>query len=585
MRRVILVATLAALLGLAAAACSGETEFVDVVVTVEVERVVEKEVVREVEVEKVVTVEVVKVVEVEKEVVVEVEKVVEVDRVLVATPTPLPAGTPRFGGTLRIVSQGSISALDPGFSIFYVVEAVSTHMFEALFGWDENLETAPRLVRRWELSDDNLTYTFDLRDDVKFHNGDDLTAQDVVVSLERWRTKPGAAVELFRQFTQTGEISAIDDGTLIVTLSEPMGALIDVLGFACCNHVVMPEEWAVTPTTEPVGELVGTGAFKFAEWDLGNRVVLERFDDYTPRRGRASGYTGETIAYLDKLIWLEIPDEETKAAGLQTGEWDVVDGMSFDFFKRLTDDPNIFVPQYKPGNYSWIALNPQTTPMNELKVRQALQAATDEEQFMSALGPNTLWQLCPATYYCGSPLEVRDGEELYNLNDMNLARQLLSESDYDGSTVVILNPTDYGTITPLGFVLKPLLEDIGFDVEMPAYDWATVTSMIGSTDQYSIFTAWSSHYDSGNPVTDFQIAGSFDWIIRDEELIELRLSYILEADAARRFEIVREINLQKHTKVPVLYLGQFFPIDPMSVDVKNYRRKAYPWYGNVWLER
>ena len=82
----------------------------------------------------------------------------------------------------------------------------------------------------------------------------------------------------------------------------------------------------------------------------------------------------------------------------------------------------------------------------------------------------------------------------------------MNESDYAGETAVILNPTDYGTITPLGPVLKSVMEDIGYAVEMPALDWATVTSMFGNTDSYSLATDWYSHWCCGNPIQDHLIS-------------------------------------------------------------------------------
>ena len=131
-----------------------------------------KEVIKEVEVERLVEVERIVTVEVETEVevvvekivTVEVEREVEIERVLVATPTPPSTGTPRFGGTLRIVSQASIASLDPIWTSAYVTIAVSTHMYEGLFGLDSNLASAPRMVSGWSLSSDAKTYTMTLRE-------------------------------------------------------------------------------------------------------------------------------------------------------------------------------------------------------------------------------------------------------------------------------------------------------------------------------------------------------------------------------------------------------------------------------------
>ena len=620
MRKLPFLMAVVALVSIAALACAGEAETpapqiieVEKIVTVEViterevvrEVPVEREVVREVEVEriveveKVVTVEVVQEVEVvmEKIVTVEVEKVVEVEKILIATPTPPPAGEPRFGGTLRITSQGSISQLDPVYTAFYVTNAVSSHIFETLFGWNTNLEAQPRMVKSWDVSSDGLVYNFTLRDGQTFHNGRTVQSVDIIASVNRWRDagSPGAGV--IRKFSEDDWLTAVDDSTMRATLTEPLGALVFILGLPHFGSFMMPESQASTSFSEPVPELIGSGAYKFSLWEPGNQVALDRFADYVPRNEPGNGYVGASIAYFDRLIWLEIPDEETKVAGLQTAEWDVVDSAAFDFLKRLQDDPELQVGLYKPGMRSNIYLNPQIPPFSYLEARQALQTGISVEDFMYALGDSDVWIVCAALYYCGTPLAVDDGERFdvetsagtrtigYNIQDMETAQLLLNDSDYAGETTVILNPTDYGTITPLGLVLQPVMREIGFIVEMPAYDWATVTSMFGNTDSYGLATDWYSHWCCGTPVQDHLISGTLDFIIKDEELLNLQLSFVREPDAAARLDIVREINRQRFQKVTSLSLGQFFPITPATIDLKNFNISALPFYTNTWFER
>jgi len=628
MKRVVLPLAAAALLALVIAACGGgETQ----VVTVVKEVPVEKEVIKEVQKEVIVTQEVIK--EVPKEVIKEVEKVVtreavvekevvvtrevvkevvrtvevETEKILVATPTPQVAeqASAKFGGDLRIVSQGSISTLDPVFSLFYVVNAVASHLYETLFGWDGNLEPKARGVDKWSVTSNGLEYTFTLRD-MTFHDGSAYEAEDAARSIYRWRDGGTPAAGIVRRFSGEYDevITIVDKKTFKWKLNEPLGATIFILGLPAGLMPMMRAEEAKTPFTEPVEKRIGTGAYKFVRWDQGDKVVLERYDGYKPRKEKTApdyapgAYSGETIAYLDSLTWLEIPDEETKVAGLETGEWDVVDGAAFDFFSRLQDNSDLQVAIYKPGNRSNVYLNPQIPPFSYLKGRLALQTGISVEDFMFALGPRDLWITCPALYWCGTPLETDAGSSFdyemddgstvtlgYNVNNLDVARQLLNESDYAGETAVILNPTDYGTITPLGPVLKQYMENIGITAEMPALDWATVTSMFGNTDSYSLATDWYSHWCCGNPIQDHLISGTLDFIIRDEDLINLQLAFVREPDAAARFAIVEEIQTQRWGKVTSLSLGQFFPIVPATADLQFFEVKSFPFFTNTWLKR
>ncbi len=616
MKRLVVLFALAGLLGLFAAACAGEPEVVVEKEIVEVERVVEVpvetekvvEVVREVEVpvetevEKIVETEVEKIVEVEVEKVVEVEveKVVEIEteRIVISTPTPPPTGAPRFGGTLRVISHGSVSSVDPVFSLFAVVNYISKQFYEQLFAWDGDLNAQPQLVDTWSVSDDGLEYTFTVRAS-NFHDGDTFSAADAVASITRWRDAGTPAAGIIRRFTDDDAFDIVDRQTFTWNFNEPLGSTIFILGIPHGAMPMMREEDAATPFTTAVAERIGTGPYRFVRWDQGNRVVLERFDEYSPRSEpfQPGGYIGHTVAYIDKIEFLEIPDEETKMAGLETGEWDVIEFAGLDFFNRLNDNPDINVTTYAPGLRSNVYLNPQIPPFSYKLARQALQTGVKIEDFMFALGDPQLWQVCDAVYWCGTPLETHVGSTFdvelsdgthtigYNVYDVPTAQQLLAESDYAGETTIILNPTDLAVLTPLGPVLKPFMEEIGFNVEMPALDWSTITSMFGNTDSYSLATDAFEHYCCGSPIQDHLISGTLDFIIRDSDLINLQLEFARETDAARRAEIIDEIQSARWEKVTSLLLGQFFPMHPSSVDLRNWEVKAVPYYAGTWLER
>ena len=523
---------------------------------------------------------------------------VAIEEVVVETPTPVVAGIPQFGGTLRIAGQASINSLDPVFSDTYVTNAVSSHIFEQQFAWDANLEVAPRTVKSWEVSPDGLTYTFTMRDGLSFHKGNGaVTPQDIIASFDRWAASRSPSARLVRTLTDTfAAWKVIDDKTYQWTLNEPFDALF-ALALPSLTSYITTAELAATPFSVRMDNLIGTGAYEFEEWKQGDRVVLKRFEDYVPDSRATNGYTGKTVAYLDKLIWLEIPNEETKVAGLQTGEWDVIDGAAFDFLKRLQGDPGIQVGLYKPGNRSNVYLNPQIPPFSYVKARQALQTGIQIEDYMFALGDRDVWILCPALYWCGTPLETDAGQRFdvftsastrtigYNVKDLETAQILLGDSDYAGEVTIILNPTDYGTITPIGHVLKVDLEKIGFNAEMPALDWATVTTIYARTDSWSASTDWYSYWCCGTPMQDHLISGTFDYIIKDDELIDLQLDWARETDPTRRFAIVEEIQRQRYRKVTSLSLGQFFPIYASTKDLKNFEVKVLPFFANTWLDR
>jgi peptide/nickel transport system substrate-binding protein len=553
---------------------------VEVVKEVEVE-VIERvvvEVPKEVEVEKIVEVE--KVVEVEKEVEVIKEVEVEVEKIVVATPS-LP------GGTLRVTSQASIGSLDQVWTTAYVTAAVAVHMHERLFEWDEDLFPKPQLVDTWDLSSDGLTYTFTLRDGVTFHDGSAVTSDDAIQSLMRQMEGPHFAPKVMVDFTEDPAFEKVDNQTFKLMLAEPFGQVIATFSAPWGGGPILPKSLAETPASEKLTTFTGTGAYKLEKWDVGNQIVLERYDDYRSRPEPGSYLAGGHAAYLDRIVWLEVPDEETKMAGLETGEWDVVDGASLDFFQRSRQNPDLTVRVYKPGHRSVLPINQIDPPFNNQKMRQALQAGLNIEAIMAAMGDPELVGLCPALFHCGTPLESNVGAELYNESDLEKAQRLMEEAGYAGETIIYLNPTDYATITPIGLATKPQLEQLGFTVDFPAYDWATLVTLLRDKENWSLFTSWIAHWsEGGDPLrVGFLFPEGGPANPQHSGYKDLILEYATAQDLAGKRAAIDKIQALWFEDVPMIYLGTWFSIFPSSKDVKNLNVVAFPYYANVWLDR
>ncbi len=513
------------------------------------------------------------------------------------------AGDDRFGGTLRVVAQASTESLDTSFSGAYVITVVSGHIWERLFERDADFNPQPQMVSSWEVDDAGTTYTFTLRDGLKFHDGGGVTSDDVIPSLWRmWQTT--AAGEFLRSqlagYVEPGEgespvrpdsLRKIDDKTFSMTFQGPIGVVITGLAAPWPLQNIWPERVATGyAAQEDHGEenAIGTGPYKLAEWIRGDKLAVERFDEYVPRDEPGSYLAGGKIAYLDRIEWLEVPAEETKIAGLKTGEWDVVDGAGLDFFADLSEDPNLGVAKYERHFWTF-DFNVTSPPANLKKLRQGIQAAVDIEAMAAAIGPRDLWSLCPARYRCGTPLDSRVGEEFYNENDVEKGKRLVAESGYDGETFLLMNPNDYATITPMGQVLKPAFEELGITVEMPSMDWATLLSRLPDPD-WDAITDWWVQWASPDPIADPMVAGTlyfgnFGDDPEVERTKELRLQYAFEPDPAKQLEIIGEIQLALYDSAPHVVGAQWASIYPFTTDLKNFDVSVFPVYVNVWLER
>ena len=325
-----------------------------------------------------------------------------------------------------------------------------------------------------------------------------------------------------------------------------------------------------------------------------------------PADGLPDLYAGGTAGYLDSIVWLEVPDEETRIAGLETGEWDVVELAGFEYYQRLKDNPSIVVPLYKPGHRSWYQLIPSHPPFDNLNVRRAALFATNVVEIMYSLGSDELWDLCPAIYYCGTPLEAdAGGDEWYARFDFNRARRLLDESSYAGETIVLLDPMHYATITPTNDVIMGQLEEVGFSIELLELDWATVVLLMSEPEEVEMLewaadgaqksepktieswvsVGWQSHWCCGDPVSDPSGAGETPFWPKIPYVTELRLDWARETDPVRRTVILDRYQTALYENVYNVYLGVFYPMFPHTADLKDFDVKAIPFYSNSFLDR
>ena len=244
------------------------------------------------------------------------------------------------------------------------------------------------LVDKWTISDDGLDWTFTLRSGLKFHDGQALTTADVIPSMDRVLVGP-AQGEVLQLFLTEDKWSVQDALNFTIHTVEPYGGMLDGLALVIVGDTTIYKGSVASAFVkgEDVGEenILGTGPYKLAKWEVGNKVELLRYEDFVSRTEPASWHAGEKKAYVDGMTWFEIPSEETKIAGLKTGEWDFVDSIGLDFVKSLQQDDNIKFTFY-PGHRWYMGFNTSEAPLDNNTVRLAIQAALDSEAMMQTLG-------------------------------------------------------------------------------------------------------------------------------------------------------------------------------------------------------
>ena len=497
---------------------------------------------------------------------------------------------------LRIVPHADLRNIDPIWTTAYITRNHGYLVWDTLFALDENLEVQPQMVNTYEISDDRLTYTFTLREGMTFHDGQPVTAEDAVASLERWGARDGMGQKLM-DFTESLEVE--DELTFTLQLSEPYGLVLQSLGKISSNvPFIMPKRLAETDPNTQVEEVIGSGPFRFVreEWQPGNRVVYERFEDYVPRDEPASYAAGGKVAKVDRVEWHYIPDSATATQALLAGEVDYYEEPPVDLLPMLTADPGIVVETVDPlGTQGVVRFNALHPPFDNKPARQAVLHAVQQSDYMySIIGdPKYFQEFCGAFFMCGGPYETNVGSEPLREKDLDKARQLLQDSGYDGREVLILDPTDTPVAHGEALVTAQALREIGMNVRLVSMDWATMTSRRAVRDApedggWNIFPTWWLAVDQLNPISNISVSAAgdrawFGWP-ENERIEELRDAFAQETDLEKQRQIVEELQQELYDFVPYIPTGQYYQPTAYRDNVTGVLKAPVPFFWNIEVQ-
>src|SRR6476660_5229445 len=382
------------------------------------------------------------------------------------------------GKTITAVMHSDLRIIDPLFTTAYITRDHGYMVYDTLLATDSSFKVQPQMAD-WKVSDDKLTYTFTLRDGLKWHDGAPVTAEDCVASLKRWGRNDNMGQKLI---DFTASIEPIDAKSFALKLKEPYGLVLESIGKpSSYTPFMMPKRMAETPAGQQMKEQIGSGPFKFvtAEFQPGVKAVYEKNTDYVPRKEPPSWTAGAKVVKVDRVEWITMPDAQTAVNALQSGDIDFMENPSFDLLPMLARNKDLEIEALNPlGFQTFGRMNFLYPPFDNVKVRRAAFLAMNQKNVLDALvGNPEYYKICGAYVVCGTPLATEEGAEtLIKGSGMAEARQALAESGYDGTPIVIMAPGDVVTLKAQPVVAAQLLRDAGFKVDLQATDWQTVVT-------------------------------------------------------------------------------------------------------------
>lgn len=491
---------------------------------------------------------------------------------------------------LRFVPMAAYSAPDPIWTTAIIVQTHGFMVWDTLYGVDIKLNPHPQMCAGHEVSSDGLTWTFTLRDGLRFHDGAPVRGKDVIASIHRWGQRDTFGQRLTGL---TQEMTAVSDKQFRIRLKQPFPLMLYALGAQNC--FIMPERLAQTPASQPVKEYIGSGPFRFRadEWVSGAHSVYERFDKYVPRQEPPDFLSGGKVVHFDRVEWSVQPDPGTAVSALQTGAVDWIDQPLFDLVPVLQKASGVTVQQLDPfGLIGIVAMNHLYPPFDNPKLRRALFPAIDQHEYVAAvLGDQAKYATLPVGYFtAGSPMASDAGmQALTGKRDLALARKLVKESGYAGEKIMLMDPTDQPQMDAMAQVTANVFKQLGLNVQVDTMDWGSVLSRRASPKPpseggWNCFNTRLTGLGASNP-TSAQLRGNgrkawFGWPT-DPKLDELREAWFQAPDLAAQKAVAAKMQLEAFESVPYIPLGQWSQPTAYRADLTGFLKSSNPLFWNV----
>ena len=472
------------------------------------------------------------------------------------------------GGDLILAVLSDASSLDPHGSNDVPSSVVQENIYETLVSRDENNEIVPGLAESWEQVDET-TWSFQLREGVTFHDGEEFNAEVVKANLDRIRDEAVASPRLFL-FEMITEVNAVDEYQVEITTEYPFSPLLAHLSHngggmispASITADYEALEGGADPGSVISEEPVGTGYFKFDSWNVGSEIKLVKNEEYW-----------DEPANVDSVTFRVVPDSQVRAADLETGNVHIIDPVQPNEVERINNSGVASVLQTPSSSLAYLGFNTEKEPFNDPLVRQAISYAIDRQAIISGIyddfaipanGP-----LAPGIF---GYTEDIDAVEF----DMDRARELIEEAGMtDGFTTSIWT-NDNPQRQSIAVLVQEALAELNIEVDINVMEFGAYLDQTAAGEHDMFILGWS------NPTgdADYGMYALFHSsqkgnpgnrsFYENEEVDTLLDEGRREADPERREEIYAEVAQLLTDDAPMAFLVHTEYLNGVSDNVSGF---------------
>ena len=500
----------------------------------------------------------------------------------------VPTSAPAAGKTVVVGITADAVILDPPQVLSATDRKYAMNMFDGLVEQElGSFKIVPSLAERWEVAKDGLSYTFQLRKGVTFHDGTPFDAEAAAFSLDRVinpanpYNKFGRFIYATTRLGQVKSVEALDKYVLRINLKAPFAPLLDYL--ANDGHIVSPA--AIKKHEKDIGaNPVGTGPFKFVRWERGKRLVMEKNPSYWKGAPK-----------IDQLILVPMPEAQTRLIALRTGQVDFIEGVPPDNLADLKRDPNIVVAAGLSPQAWYVVLNTKRVKaLGDVRVRRALSHAVNKEAIvkdaLKGTGVVGLGPLSPLL----APYAVSAKEVPVYEYDPEKAKRLLAEAGYASGFDVTLSVPESGTgmqsPVAMATLIQANLAAVGVRVKLQTYEWGAYQKIRREGDFDMAAFSWT--VGIGNP--DIILYAKFhstehasaqhpsynNSYFADPEVDRGLEQARVELDDAKRVALYKQIQKKIVDSADHLWVDHEITLVAMNKRVRNF--KIHPQIHYFW---